>query len=109
MRWVCVTKLASRTASGASFSSPQASDQHTKISSMNGNSAAAGFQTSWKLSDGSDWHISAIAAAVANISTNPPRRLASATRPMIASVFTAPIQPATLATLPKRTGSASSQ
>jgi hypothetical protein len=47
--------------------------------------------------------------AVANISTSPPRRLASATQAMIASVLNAPIVAARLAVVPKRAGSASSQ
>ena len=64
---------------------------------------------SWKASDGSDWHISAIPIAAANIRTRPPRRRASSTQPMIASVLTIPIVTSMLVTLPNRAGSASSQ
>ncbi len=104
-----MTKLATSKVSGSSRWSPQASDQQRKISARKGNSAAAGFHTSWKDSAASDWHISAIPAAAANISTSPPRRRASTTQAMIASALIAPIVTARLAVEPKRAGSASSQ
>ena len=76
---------------------------------MKGNSPADGFQTSWNVSAASDRHITAIATAVASISTRPPRRRATATAATIASVLTAPIAMATVVGVPNRAGSASSQ
>ncbi len=100
MRWVCSTNELSRAASGSSRYSPQASDQPTNVSARNGNRAAAGFQMSCRASPGSDWHISEMPKAAANMSTNPPRRRASATHRMIASVLSTHIATARLSTLP---------
>ena len=77
--------------------------------SRNGNIAAEGFQTSWKISAARDWHISAMPIDTANINTRPPRRRASITQPTMQSVLTTPIAIAALAGPPSRTGIASSQ
>ena len=109
MRLSWSMKLATSAVSGSRRYSPQASDQHRKISSVNGSRPADGFQMSWRVSAATDWHISATASAAANISTTPPRLRASATTPMIASVLSTAIVHVMLAGLPKCAGSASSQ
>ena len=99
MRWVWSTNEATRAASGSRRYSPHASDHPMKISARKGNSAAAGFQMSCIASPGSDWHISEIPKAAANISGRPPRRRARATQTMIASVLSTHIVIARLPTV----------
>jgi len=63
-RCVWTAKLATSTVTGSSRYRPQASDQHRKIRSRNGNRAAAGFQMSWNVSAASDMPMIGIAAAI---------------------------------------------
>ena len=55
-----MTKDATRTVTGSSRYSPQASDQQRKISRAKGNRPAEGFQTSWSPSGDSERDISTI-------------------------------------------------
>jgi hypothetical protein len=109
MRWHCDAKLAMSTARGSKRWSPQATDQHTKISRVKRISGAVGAQGSVSTSVFSDAHMSATAPAVANIRGRPPRRSASATTPITAAMFTTPIVSGNAATPGRRLGTASSQ
>ncbi len=104
-----MAKLARSTASGSRRCSPQASDQHTKSSSVKASRGAVGFQMSWRASTSSDAHMSATAPAAANISARPPRRRARATVPMIAATLSAPTTTGNAHAPGRRAGMASSQ
>ena len=70
--------------------SPQASDQARKMSSRNGRSGIQGSRRRCRPGPGSTAASRAIATAVANMSSSPPRRRASATAPMTDATLTRP-------------------